>query len=90
MSDEFRWNAWNLEHATSHGVSPLEAEMVVRSARAPYPEARGDNKWAVLGRGSSGRLIQVIYVVDAEETLYVIHARPLTDREKHKYRRRIR
>jgi hypothetical protein len=29
----------------------------------------------------------VIYVLDPDETVYVIHARPLTDKEKHRYRR---
>lgn len=35
-------------------------------------------------------MIQVIYVVDPDDTLYVIHARPLTDREKRRFRRQSR
>jgi uncharacterized DUF497 family protein len=85
---EFRWNSWNLEHATRHGVSPEEAEAVVRSARAPFPEQIKDDKLLVMGRGQGGRYIQVIYVPDEDGTLYVIHARPLTDREKTRLRRR--
>jgi hypothetical protein len=33
---------------------------------------------------------QVVYVIDPDGTVYVIHARPLTDREKRRYRRRKR
>jgi len=86
----FRWNAWNLEHATSHGISPDEAELVVRNARAPYPHYRGGGKWLVWGRGHGGALVQVIYIVDDDDTMYIIHARPLTNREKGRYRRNRR
>lgn len=85
---QFRWNDWNLEHVAKHGVDPLEAEKVVFSATRPYPLKREDEKWLVWGRGFGGRLLQVIYLLDDDETVYVIHARPLTDREKHLYRRR--
>jgi len=86
----FRWNDDNLEHATQHGISPDEAESVVQTAHAPYPEHRGDDKWMVLGRGIGGRFVQVVYVIDWDGTFYIIHARPLTDNEKRRYRRRIR
>ena len=88
----FRWNDWNLEHIAEHGVSPEEAEWVVEQAGRPYPELRGDSKWRVVGRGRGGRWLQVVFVFDAEDqdTAYVIHARPLTDREKKRERKRIR
>ncbi len=86
----FRWNAWNLDHATRHGVSPAEAEAVVEAARSPFPEQIGDDKLLVMGRGRGGRWVQVIYVVDDDGTLYIIHARPLTDPEKRRLRRRLR
>jgi uncharacterized DUF497 family protein len=88
---EFRWNEWNLDHAAKHGVRvPQEAEMVIEGARRPYPQDMGDEKWVVIGRGIGGRMVQVIYLVDPDGTLYVIHARPLNDREKRRYRRRTR
>jgi uncharacterized DUF497 family protein len=86
----FRWNDWNLDHATGHEVSPDEAEYVVGKAQPPYPEYRGDGKWRVRGPGFDGGLIQVVYLVDPDGTIYVIHARPLTDGEKRQYRRRKR
>jgi len=86
----FRWNDWNREHATRHGVTEEEAEMVVEQARPPYPEDLGHDKWIVCGRGSGGRFLQAVYVIDPDGTFYVIHARPLTDTEKRRYRRRMR
>jgi uncharacterized DUF497 family protein len=80
----FRWNAWNTEHVGRHGVSPAEAEQVVRSGRPLY---RGDGKYLVRGRGSGGRWLQVIYVLDEDGTIFVIHSRPMTDREKRRWRR---
>lgn len=84
---EFRWNDWNLEHVAGHGVDPAEAELVVSSARAPWPRAREDDKWLVWGAERGGRLLQVVFVLDEDDAVYVIHARPLTDREKRRYRR---
>jgi uncharacterized DUF497 family protein len=86
--DDFRWNQWNLDHATRHGVSPEEAEAVVIAARPPFPQQLGDDKLLVMGRGQGGRFVQVIYVADDDGTLYIIHARPLTDRQKRQLRRR--
>lgn len=84
----FRWNEWNIEHIAEHGVDPEEAEAVVEKARQPYPQARDDDKWRAVGRGYGGRWLQVIYIFDPEDTVYVIHARPLTDREKKRERKK--
>jgi uncharacterized DUF497 family protein len=73
----FRWNDWNLEHATKHGVSVTESESVVRSASRPYPRKIGRGKWQVVGRGKGDRWVQVIYLVDPDRTLYIIHAMPV-------------
>ena len=88
----FRWNEWNVDHVAEHGVSPEEAEWVVEHARRPYPELQEESKWRVAGRGHGDRWLQVIFVFDPddEDTAYVIHARPLTEREKKRERRRVR
>ncbi len=83
---EFRWNAWNVEHIAKHGVNPDEAELVVRNAKRPFPRYHGDGKWIVCGRGNGGRQVQVIHVLDEDGAVFVIHARPLTDREKRRFR----
>ncbi|MCI0381165.1 MAG: hypothetical protein L0215_26570 [Gemmataceae bacterium] len=85
---EFRWNDWNIEHIAEHGVAPEDAERVIRGAKNPYPRRVEDEKWLVWGQDKGGRYLQVIFVMDDEESIFVIHARPLTDREKHRLRRR--
>ncbi len=87
---EFRWNKWNLAHIGDHGISPEEAENVVRSARVPYPQEREDDKWLVWGRSPAGRYLQVVFVLDPDLQVFVIHARPLTEREKRSCRKRRR
>jgi uncharacterized DUF497 family protein len=84
---DFRWNEWNAEHIAQHGVSAEDAEAVVRGPKQPYPRRIEEDKWLVLGRGRGGRLLQVVFVLDDDESIYVIHARPLTDREKRRLRR---
>jgi uncharacterized DUF497 family protein len=86
----FRWNDWNIEHIARHNVLPGDAEWVVLRGRAPWPSYEGDGRWLVRGQDRSGLLIQVVYVIDGDELIYVIHARPLTDREKRQWRRRRR
>lgn len=84
----FRWNQWNIEHIAEHGVTPSEAEWLVNHARRPYPQARPDDKWLVKGQGPSGRWLQVIFIFSPNDTVFVIHARPLTENEKRRERRR--
>jgi len=85
---DFRWNQWNIEHLSSHGVDPDEAEEVVQAARNPFPRRIGDDKLLVWGPGRGGRLLQIIFVVDDDGTAFVIHGRELTNREKRSYRRK--
>jgi uncharacterized protein len=94
---QFRWNEWNIEHLAEHGVSPEEAEYVIRNAKPPYPEYRGDDKWRVIGATEVGRFLHVVYVLDddedddeADDAVFVIHARDATDAEKRRLRRRRR
>lgn len=85
---KFRWNQWNIEHISEHGVLPGEAEAIVVTASRPYPLWQAEDKWLVWGPGAGGRLLQVVYVLDEDDQVYVIHARPLTDKEKQRHRRR--
>lgn len=88
---QFRWIDWNVEHIAAHGVSPEEAEFVVKNAHPPYPEHRGDGKWIVLGKSAGGRFLQVVFIEDDDDSgsLFVIHSRPLTRAEKARFRKRI-
>ena len=87
---EFRWIDWNRNHIGEHGVHWEEAESVVRQAKPPFPEQVGDDKLLAVGQGNGRRMLQIIYVLDADDTVFVIHARPLTDRENRRYRRRTK
>jgi uncharacterized DUF497 family protein len=86
----FRWNHWNIEHIGRHGLAPEDAEHVIGHCRPPYPELIGDGKRLVVGKTEDGLYVQVIYVLDEDDTAFVIHARPLNDVEKRRYHRRIR
>ncbi len=84
MEYTFRWVQWNREHATQHGVSMEECERIVRRGR--YRET-GDGKYRAAGRGDGGRWLQVVFSLTEEDEVFVIHARPLTEAEKHRERR---
>jgi len=78
MADaDVRWNAWNVDHIGEHGVTPEEAEHVIRFARRPYPRPNRMGTWLVIGRGNSNRRVRVVFIRDPDETIYVIHAMPL-------------
>ena len=66
-------NAWNEEHIGSHGVQPEEAEEVVEGARSPFPLVKDDEKFLVWGATSAGRRLQVVFVIDPDDSIFVIH-----------------
>ena len=85
---DFRWNEWNLEHVTKHGVTTDEAEQIVTAAKPPFPESGGEDKLRVWGQATAGRYLQVVYILDPDGTVFIIHARPLTTAEKRRFKRR--
>ena len=87
---EFRWESWNAEHVCEHGVTTSEAEWVAAHARPPFLTRRENDKWMAKGQTWAGRYLQVVFVYDPEDTVFVLHARPLTENEKRQLRRRWR
>ncbi len=87
---EFRWIEWNIDKVVDHGVTPQEAEEVVEGAASPYPLQREDEKFLVWGATAAGRLLQVVFLLDEDDMVFIIHARPLTEKEKRRRRRRRR
>lgn len=85
---DFRWIRWNVEHIARHGVTPEEAEYVVNHAKPPFPQRIDDEKRIVWGQTRNGTYLQVIYLIDPDGTVFVIHARRLTDKQKRQLRRR--
>jgi hypothetical protein len=59
----FSWNEWNVRHIAKHGVTPQEAEYVVRHARPPWPQEIGDDKIRVWGQTANGRHLEVMFVL---------------------------
>jgi uncharacterized DUF497 family protein len=85
-----RWNSWNEDHATQHGIEIAEIEYLVSHAQQPYPERARGGTFLVRGQSEQGHYIQVVFVPDPEDTVFVIHARPLTPAETRQFRRRTR
>ena len=69
-------------------MTVADVEYVINHARRPYPQPLGNEKWLVIGPTPRGTVIQAIYLVDADDTLFVIHARPLAPKERKRRRRR--
>ena len=87
---KFRWNDWNVAKVEGRGLTLEDAERAVASAPAGYPLYRGEGKYLVWGKGKGGRLVQAVFIIDEDGTVFIIHARPLTEPEKRRYRRRRR
>jgi uncharacterized DUF497 family protein len=87
MFYDFRWTAWNIDKVESHGLAVADVEFVINNARRPYPKSIRNEKWMVVGPTRNGTVIQVIYLTDPDDTLFVIHGRPLTPNERHRRRR---
>jgi uncharacterized DUF497 family protein len=88
MAYDFRWITWNIRKVEGHGLTASEVEFVVNRARRPYPKPIGNEKWLIVGQTPDGRVIQVVYLVDAHDVFFVIHARPLTPKERRRRKRR--
>jgi uncharacterized DUF497 family protein len=65
----FSWDDWNVDHIAKHGVTPADAEHVVRNAEAPFPRALADDKLVVWGQAEDGSYLQVIFVFRALEEI---------------------
>ena len=83
----YRWIRWNVEKVMLHGVRPEEAEQVVNGAKNPYPQHRTDDRYLVRGSTSAGRFVQVVYLLGRDDIAFLIHARPMTHKEKRQWRR---
>jgi uncharacterized DUF497 family protein len=67
----FQWDEKNISHVEEHGVSPHEAEFVIRHAMLPFPERVPDGKWLVWGTTDAGDYLQVIFVLLTDDRVVV-------------------
>lgn len=75
MRYDFRWIGFNLAKIAKHGLTEEQVEFVVNAARRPSPKPIGNEKWLVIGPTRQGKVIQVIYLIDSDDAIFVIHAR---------------
>ena len=63
MKAVFDWDGANIGHIARHGVTPREAEQVVRGAALPTElESRsGEERHTELGETAAGRLLLVVW-----------------------------
>jgi hypothetical protein len=85
---EFRWERWNVDHIGEHGISPEQAEYLINRAGRGFPRYIGDGKFLVQGQDQNGMWMQAIFTMSPADMAFVIHARPLTDPDKHCLRRK--
>jgi uncharacterized DUF497 family protein len=87
--DELLWPRDRIEHIARHGVTPEEVEQVcfgqplVLSAKS-----YGENPvYYVLGQTEAGRYLFSVVIQFPDGKGYPVTARPMTDKEKRRYRR---
>jgi hypothetical protein len=85
MQHVFRWIAWNIDKTMKHGCDPAETERVVNNPARGYPRREGET-YLVQGRGQGDRWVQVVYLIDPDGVIFVIHAMPLTSRRRRRRR----
>ena len=86
---EFVWPQDRIDHIAGHGVTPEEVEQ----ACFGYPfvqrgKSRGENPvYYVLGQTDAGRYLFAIVIGFPDDRGYPVTARPMTTKEKRRYRR---
>jgi hypothetical protein len=77
-----------VDRVEGHGLAVGDVEDVVNNAGRPFPKADRQREMACDRATPGGSVIQGMYLVDADGTLFVIHARPLRPKERRRRRRR--
>jgi uncharacterized DUF497 family protein len=87
---EIVWPKERIEHIARHNVTPREVEEVCfGKPLVQQPHAKGQNPvYYVLGQTDAGVYLFCVIVRLADGKGYPVTARPMTDREKRRYRRR--
>ena len=84
--DELRWNDWNEDHIARHRVEPSEVEEVVFHRSHHLARIR-DDRYLVIGRTDSGRLLSIIVDRDGGAVFFVVTARDAAPKERRLYLR---
>jgi len=88
----FDWDSHNEDHVLEHGITPREAEHALADpwrAGAAARRVSDERRRAAIGATRSGVVIVVVFVRRGS-FIRVVTARPATQAEKRRYRRRSR
>ncbi|MCI0335571.1 MAG: hypothetical protein L0228_20375 [Planctomycetes bacterium] len=86
--DFFLWPDDRIEHIACHGVTPEEVEEACRGrALVRRAKSRGENPvYYVMGQTDVGRYLFCVVIRFPNGVGYPVTARPMTDKEKRRYR----
>jgi uncharacterized DUF497 family protein len=80
------WDAWNVAHVARHSVVPEEIEQMCHGDFIVRPTYR--QRLLVIGPALAGRVLAaVLEPEEAEDSYYVVTARPADRKERATYRR---
>ena len=85
---EFVWNQDRIDHIARHGITTEELEEACfGNGLVQRTRSEGDNLvYYVLGQTDSGRYLFCVVIQFPDGRGYPVTARPMTDREKRRYR----
>jgi uncharacterized DUF497 family protein len=85
--DRLDWDAWNLEHIATHGITREQVEEAI-AAEGTIARATRKERFLVLGPTLAGRLLAVVIgpVPQERGAFYTFSARPASRQERRYYR----
>lgn len=85
------WDTWNIEHIKRHGILPHDIEWVLTNPNPkPLFQKSRAGTLAAWGKSKDKRYLLVILAKRESGTYYSVTARPMSNREKHRFLRKIR
>lgn len=86
----FDWDEANVGHIARHGITPVEAEGVIRAADVVAENIRqGESRAVVVGETASGRTLVVVFTRRGDR-IRVVTAYPANRSQRARYRKRGR
>lgn len=86
----FDWDEANVGHIARHGITPEEAEEVVRAAAVAGETVRhGESRTVVAGETAGGRTV-VVVVTARKDRIRVVTAYPANRSQRARYRKHRR
>ena len=87
---EFVWPQERIDHIARHGVTPEEVEEACfGQAFVQRAKSEGENPvFYVLGKTTAGRYLFCVIIRFPDGRGYPVTARPMTDKEKRRFRQR--